>query len=353
VLPLKDSYVKISVVIPTYNRAYILRDAIQSVLEQTYSAHEVIVVDDGSTDNTQELTKETGYEKVRYIQHAENKGCSAAYNTGINSATGDFIAFLDSDDKWKPTYLEKQVDFWNRHESIDVVFTDTEICSGSGKISSLMSLLRVFPRLMQSDPNAKELVVSGRQMYLCLLEEVPIKPSAVVVRRELFGKGGTFDEAWPSGTDWELFLRFSRFANFGFINEAIVVQRQTSDSTFLKFMEQDKQLLLKMALAEKSNLRNDAQALIAVNRGISDHYNNLAWIYLHSCRTRQSIFMYLQGFRETYEISMLKGALSALLPLGIRNSLKRLIKGSSVGSPTKSNEINLNGPTKVLDNIPP
>lgn len=319
---------KVSVVIPTYNRAYIVREALESVLTQTYRNFEVIVVDDGSTDNTSEIVQGIGNGLIRYIRHERNKGCSAAYNSGIAAASGDVIGFLDSDDKWKPDYLEQQVDFLNRYPELDLVFTNTEIHYSSGRVTTLLALMRTFPRLLQSDPHARETILTSRQMYLCLLEEVPIKPSAVVVRRELFSKAGTFDEAWPSGTDWELFLRFSRFACFGFLNRPLVVQRETADSTFLKFMEQDKQLLLKVALRERRSLWNDSEALLAVNRAISQHCNNLAWIYLHSGKTKKSIGVYFKGFKETHELSMLLRAASALLPLGFRNFLKRAVKGT-------------------------
>ena len=100
----------VSVIIPTYNRALMVKDAIQSVLDQTYSDYEIIVVDDGSTDNTSkvinDLRSHSG--KVHYI-HQENKGRSAARNIGVHAARGDYIAFLDSDDMFLPEKLRVQV----------------------------------------------------------------------------------------------------------------------------------------------------------------------------------------------------------------------------------------------------
>ena len=321
---------KVSVVIPTYNRAYIILEALESVLDQTYCDFEIIVVDDGSTDNTAQLLQGRGNGRLRYIKHERNRGCSAAYNSGIAATNGDVICFLDSDDKWKPDYLQQHVDFLSRHPEVDVSFTDTEIFSSTKHTPSLVALMQVFPGLLGPDPKAIETVLSGRQMFLCLLEEVPIKPSALAVRRELFGKAGTFDEAWPSGTDWELFLRFTRFASFGFINQPLIVQRQTPDSTFLKFMEKDKELLLKVALREKARMRNDPEAVLAVNRGISDHCNNLAWLYLHSGKTKKSVRVYFVGFRETGEFAMLMRAASIMLPSRFREVLKRLVRRARI-----------------------
>src|SRR5947209_13220762 len=97
----------VSVIIPTYNHGRFIADAIESVLAQTYPVSEIIVVDDGSTDETQEVVEKFG-EKVRYIEQA-NAGVSAARNTGIENSDGDLVAFLDADDTWLPEKIEKQV----------------------------------------------------------------------------------------------------------------------------------------------------------------------------------------------------------------------------------------------------
>jgi glycosyltransferase involved in cell wall biosynthesis len=314
--------IKVSVVVPSYNRAYIIRDALESVLAQTYGDFEIIVVDDGSSDNTREIVEEMKSEKIRYIRHERNRGYSAANNTGIAAAGGEFVAFLDSDDLWKANYLGILVSFLEAHVEADVVFCDTEVRSDSENVPSLVALMKSFSQLLQADTGKSEHVFTARQMYVCLLEEVPIKPSAVVVRREMFEKAGTFDEAWPSGTDWDLFLRFSHSAGFGYIDLPLVVQRRTGDATHQKFRVQDKLFLLGQFLKEKEKLRNDHEALIAVNRGISGHCSNLGWDYLHSGQRKKSMAVYLRGFRETREPAMLIRAASALLPLGVRAFLK-------------------------------
>ncbi len=100
----------VSVIIPTYNRAHLLGRAIESVLDQTYQDFEIIVVDDASADETEEVVKSFGDDRINHIRHQKNKGGSAARNTGIKAARGEFIAFLDSDDEWVPKKLEKEID---------------------------------------------------------------------------------------------------------------------------------------------------------------------------------------------------------------------------------------------------
>ena len=99
----------VSVVIPTYNRADLLPRAIRSVLSQTYWNCELIIVDDCSTDNTREVVSTWTDSRIRYIRHPENRHQSGAINTGIEHARGQYVAFLDDDDEWMPTKLEKQV----------------------------------------------------------------------------------------------------------------------------------------------------------------------------------------------------------------------------------------------------
>lgn len=323
---------KVSVLIPTYNRDYIIRNALQSVLSQSYRDFELLVIDDGSSDNTRAIVESFRDDKVRYLRHDRNRGCSAAYNTGISAAAGQLVGFLDSDDIWKPDYLERQVAFFSRHAEVDVVFTDTEIREKSITIPSLIGLMRVFPKLLKVHPEAEEYVFSSRQMYVCLLEEVPIKPSACVVRRHMFEKAGVFDEAWPSGTDWDLFLRFSHSGCFGYINRPLVVQGRTHDATHQEFCEQDKVFLLKVFTQEKQQLRNDREPLRAVNRGIATHYNRLAWIYLGRGQGGKALSTYLRGFKETLSPMLLRKFVSGLIRIARSVTKAHVMKPTHVSA---------------------
>ena len=313
---------KISVVIATYNRAYIIREALESVLAQTYRDFEILVVDDGSSDRTREIVESYKSDKIRYIRHDHNRGCSAACNTGIKEAEGAAVAFLDSDDTWMPEYLERQASLLCRHPEVGVVFCNTEIRDPSGATPFLMSLMRVFPELVRTNPKAAEHILSARQMYLCLLEEVPIKPTAAVIRREIFDRVGLFDEAWPSGTDWDLFLRISRVASFGYVDQVLAIQRRTPDATHQKFREKDKLFLLGVFLKEKAALANDGEALEGVNRGICSHYNSLAWTYLQTGRKKKALSTYYRGFTETMQPVLLRKLASAVLRAALTGGAK-------------------------------
>ena len=178
----------ISVIIPTYNRAHLLSRAVQSVLNQTMPAHEIIIVDDGSTDNTAELINQQ-FSQCRYIQQP-NMGVSAARNRGIEAATGDWLAFLDSDDEWLPGKLQAQVDLLQKHPEIRICHTE-EIWIRNGK------------RVNQMKKHAK----SGGFIFQNCLPLCVISPSSVMIHRSLFAEVGTFDEGLPACEDYDLWLR--------------------------------------------------------------------------------------------------------------------------------------------------
>ncbi|MCX5701520.1 MAG: glycosyltransferase family 2 protein [Candidatus Omnitrophica bacterium] len=115
----------VTVVIPTFNRSELLRRAVESCIKQNYRELEIIIVDDASCDNTQEVVNSFGDPRIRYIRHERNSGLSAARNTGIRNANGEFIAFLDDDDEWLPSKIESQIKiFKQEYEKIGLVFTN-------------------------------------------------------------------------------------------------------------------------------------------------------------------------------------------------------------------------------------
>jgi glycosyltransferase involved in cell wall biosynthesis len=323
---------KISIVIAAYNRAYIIRKALDSALAQTYQNFEIIVVDDGSADKTADVVAAYASRNIRYIRHNNNRGCSAAYNTGINAAAGDAITLLDSDDRWEPDNLERQVNFLERHPEVEVVFTDVTVVGAEKSIPSLIALMPVFSRLVNGKQKGVECVLSSREMYLCLLQEVPVKPTAALIRREMFSKAGMFNERWPSGTDWDLFLRFSRSASFGYIDAPLSIQVRTPDATHRKYAEKDKLFLLELFAKEKLRLKDDKEATTAANHGIRQHCDNLAFHYLSSGQKMQSISTYLRGYKETHEARMLLRAGAALMPVKLRDTLKTLVKKPAVSA---------------------
>lgn len=197
---------RVSVVIPSYNRAWILQEALESVLAQTYRDYELIVVDDGSTDDTQHLLLQYSG-RIRAIRQA-NKGVSAARNAGIAAAAGDLIAFLDSDDAWLPAKLERQVVFFDTHPDALICQTE-EIWVRNGR--------RVNPARKHRKPSG---MFFEKSLEMCM-----VSPSAVMMRRGLIERVGRFDEALPACEDYDMWLRVGCRFPIHLLDEPLVVKR--------------------------------------------------------------------------------------------------------------------------------
>jgi glycosyltransferase involved in cell wall biosynthesis len=197
---------QVSVVIPTYNRAWCLGEAVDSVLAQRFRDFELIVVDDGSTDATAAVL--AGYGGTIRILQQENRGVSAARNAGIAAARGELIAFLDSDDIWLPVKLWRQVEFFNRYPEALICQTE-EVWVRNGR--------RVNPGRRHRKPEG---MIFEPSLELCL-----VSPSAVMVRRELFDRVGRFDESLPACEDYDLWLRVSCRFPVHLIETPLIVKR--------------------------------------------------------------------------------------------------------------------------------
>ncbi len=194
-----------TIIIPTYNRCEVTKRAIDSVLAQSFTDYELILVNDGSSDDTAKLA-EIYSGKLIYIEQP-NRGVSAARNAGIDSANSPYIAFLDSDDQWLPSKLQAQHDFCKQFPNIRIHQT-LETWNRGGK--------RVNPR-------QKHIKQSGN-IFLPSLELCLISPSAVVIRRELFEEFGLFDEQLKACEDYDLWLRITAFEKVGLIDREHMIR---------------------------------------------------------------------------------------------------------------------------------
>ena len=182
----------ISVITPTYNRARFLPAAVASVLSQTFGDFELIIVDDGSEDNTPDVLKPFFADRrVRYV-YQENQGQSHARNLALKQATGDFIAFLDSDDVWAPDKLEKQLAVFRANSEVDIVHGDEATINEQGSVVSLQNMRRYSGRITRY-----------------LLADNSVSITTALVRRRCFDEMGGFDTSVGVADDYELWLRFS------------------------------------------------------------------------------------------------------------------------------------------------
>ncbi|MGB7293042.1 MAG: glycosyltransferase [Thermodesulfobacteriota bacterium] len=195
-----------SVIIPTYNRRYLFETALKSVLNQTYMDFEVIVVDDGSTDQTSEVIQNFVDARIKYL-HQENHGVSHARNRGLEISKGKFMAFLDSDDRWVPQKLRRAKESIDRYPDICIFHTD-EIWYKGGTLLNQMK---------------KHKKPSG-YVYLKALPLCCIGMSTSVVKREVFETIGVFDESLPACEDYDFWLRATHSFEVKLINENLTIK---------------------------------------------------------------------------------------------------------------------------------
>ena len=200
---------RVSVVIPTWNRAAWIADAIFSVLDQNYPNLEVIVVDDGSTDETAAVVRRFGHE-VRYVRQ-ENGGPASARNRGIRTATGEFVAFLDSDDLFETGKLHEQVQYFRRNPEAILVYCWFSIVDECGR-------KRLGRRCNLSG------LVADALLARCM--QGPIATPTVMVRRSALLESGGFDEGMSLSEDIDLWCRLARLGPIGLIPEVLVRVRR-------------------------------------------------------------------------------------------------------------------------------
>jgi len=187
---------KVSVVIPVYNQERYIRECLQSVLNQDYKPVEVIVIDDGSTDQTPKILEE--FKGSITVIRQENRGPAAAINSGVNGATGSYVALLGSDDLLMPESLARQAEVLSKNSSIGGTYGDYFLIDAQGKELGVVHAPHPHP-----EEFAKALIVENF-----------IGGSSVMVRKEYFAKAGCFDEGLKICEDWDMWLRLTAHGCF-------------------------------------------------------------------------------------------------------------------------------------------
>lgn len=208
---------QVSVVITTYNRAELLTLALNSAINQSFHDLEIIIIDDGSTDNTRAIVEEYARKdnRIKYFYQA-NKGISGAKNAGVKHATAEYIAFLDSDDIWEKEKTEKQMGVFKNNKIINLVYTNANLIDIKNKC-----LNKFYIR--EEDKNIKP---EDFLPKLLLRDFIPF--SSIIVRRDIFAQYGDFMNDYEGAEDHEWLLRISRHGHFHYIDEPLTQYRLSS-----------------------------------------------------------------------------------------------------------------------------
>jgi len=275
----------ISVIIPSYNAAAYLPNAIDSALNQTVAPLEVIVVNDGSTDETAQVLERFRGRIVAINQ--ENRGLSGARNRGIAAARGELIAFLDADDVWLPEKLEKQVACLGEHPRAGLVHT---------------AALWWDPKTAESRPRFigdLHQVTGACYAEFFALNRVTI--SSMVVRRECLGKVGNFDERIrrPTTQDYDLCFRIARYYELAFVDEPLVLYRlhPSNASKQLLPMWEDILYVLRKALDDDPGLRRKVGRTV-LNERLYEVFFEMGYIHHHAGRSAAARQCFLRALRQ-------------------------------------------------------
>lgn len=201
---------KVSIILPTYNRAHMLKKSLGSVLAQTYPWFEILLVDDGSTDNTRELVEAYGDKRIRYYYAGQNQGAAAARNFGLERADGEYIAFQDSDDVWHKDKLEKQMNaIRDADESVGVVYHKIAYDFGAGRYA-----------ILPSEQIAEER--KSGMIYAQMLYDNLIPCPSMLVRRSAVVETGKFDTDLKALEDYDFALKLTKKYKAYFIKEVLL-----------------------------------------------------------------------------------------------------------------------------------
>jgi len=276
--------IDVSVIIPTYNRVIYIAVAIHSVLNQTYQNFEILVVDDGSTDETPRAVTAFESEKIRYF-YRDHQGIALSLNFGINHSRGRYIARLDSDDIFFPGKLERQVQLLEANPEVDLVYTQVYNMTEDGEILCPYPEAHTLP----SEP-------------LRTLRRFLFAPSqSIMFRRECVEKAGAFDRNFVIASDWDFLIRMAQVSKFAYINEPLVKVRKHAGMITRNGIQNIKHII---AVLEK---HRELLSLGEGYRWMSPHYYmlNREYFFIENYELAQSAFQRALSLSSTNFLAML------------------------------------------------
>jgi glycosyltransferase involved in cell wall biosynthesis len=298
---------KVSVVIPAYNAMKYLPETLESVLTQTFTDFEVTIVNDGSSDNICEWCEQITDTRVRLIsQH--NQKLPAARNTGILNSTGEYIAFLDADDIWEPTKLEKQVNYLDNHPLVGLVDVWTILIDQNGNF-----LNKIISNNIEGD--VRKTVIEACNAFI-------VSGSSPMVRRACIEKVGLFDVELKFCEDVDMWIRIGTHYHFGVVKEPLIRYRQhpTSMSTDCYLMVEGIRKFI-----EKHYSSVPTELLYLRGKIYSNWYLYLAWKALKNRNCTQAVEFYKQAIahypQQIFSINCLRLSSAVLISnfLGVKN----------------------------------
>ncbi len=266
---------KVSVIIPTYNYGHMLAESIDSVLTQDYDDFELIIVDDGSTDNTAAVVLEYG-DRLRYVKQ-DHAGIAIARNTGVACARGKLIAFQDADDLWVTDTLAMRVSAMERHPELGMVFGDVSVeRDGKTLFSSFLSERKALVELKTVSDG--ELRIIADSAFSALLKERFIPVPTIIIPKRRFDEVGLWDSEMDGVEDYEFYLRLSREFPLGYINKVLARCRIHGANISCDVIRQNERRIGMLRQFENDSSLSNADRL-GLRRRLSELYIESAWYF--------------------------------------------------------------------------
>jgi glycosyltransferase involved in cell wall biosynthesis len=295
----------ISVIIPTYNHAQYIIETVKSVLNQTYRDFEIIIIDDGSKDNTRDILNSYIDENLVHYIYQESQGVSAARNTGIKVARGKYSAFMDADDIMLPESLAKRIKFMEKHQDIDFVFTDFFLedtksnCNPYPFLKKREMLLSLSPALEKQDGTTYSFHPSYYKMSI-KKDIFPITIT-IMVRKKCFEDVGYFDVNLRMSQDEDMWLRIMRKYKVGFIDEPLSIYKRyrsrISTKDELWYIDAIKYL---QDFLNKEEIKSDPELTNAVKKRINRMFFGQGHYYMNNKYFRKARMSFLRSLKYNY-----------------------------------------------------
>ena len=317
---------KVTVIIPTYNRAYILSQAIESALAQTMGDFELIIVDDGSADGTAEVVR--GFSDWQGSVTFSKQMRAPGRQEIVASQRPRLSTFHFSTQMTfgRPINSRPVFTFLNNHPEVGGIFHDLEWrCGDEVRPSFIRAHSARMLAWLLGGSYAEGTVMPDRELYLMLLQELPIKPTALIVGTLAFKKSGGFYN-FPSSEDWEFMLRFAKHGRLAYLDRPLGVIRITPDSVHMKETGQNFAAVCEFLSKQRSLISSqDTEALAAISAGITNAATNTCRRFLARGKRLAAINACLVGFAKTGNVELLLRALGACLPISLFQAAKTLM----------------------------
>jgi len=313
---------RISVVMPLYNAEQFLAKVLESVFHQTYPAHEVIVIDDGSTDSSPEILKRYG-DRVRTRRIPNSGSPSAPLNVALGMVTGDYVAFLDNDDFWFKNKLERHADFIRKYPETGVFCSDFAV----RRPSKNSKLQRNFDLVLSRNGLNFDNPLQGDVFRMLLKENFAGISSNVVIRKDVVDKVGGFDDGKKYSEDYDYLLRCAQLTGFLLISDLLVFKK-THDSNItndlIRMNTKHVNVLLKVrpALEDVPEYR---ASLRECDRAIANHLYWIGHDYFNQGRVREAFSSYLETFKVLRTFPSFVAFLWVVFRKGVRLFIIRML----------------------------